>query len=154
VRGYKEEGTTTTPLTWSCRTTSDRFHLVMERSFDRVPKLGQARRISNRLFAKLVEHKRYIEKHGQDLPEIRAWKWEPPSRSVTRTAGKALKRKTAAGALMSSRKQLKGPRSGLGWCSCSTSIIRCSTTTGWSKISAPTCVQESARKNANVTGNR
>jgi xylulose-5-phosphate/fructose-6-phosphate phosphoketolase len=75
VRGYKEEGTTTTPFDMTVRNDIDRFHLVMD-VIDRVPKLGpRAAYAKQALQQKLVEHKEYICEHGQDLPEIRNWKW-------------------------------------------------------------------------------
>ncbi|HYT62200.1 MAG TPA: phosphoketolase family protein [Haliangiales bacterium] len=75
VRGYKEEGTTTTPFDMVVMNDLDRFHLVMD-VIDRVPQLGPgAAYVKQALFDKLVEHKRYIAEHGEDLPEIRAWKW-------------------------------------------------------------------------------
>lgn len=53
----------------------DRFHLVMD-VIDRVPKLGpSAAYIKQLLSEKLVDHKRYIAEHGEDMPEIRNWKW-------------------------------------------------------------------------------
>ena len=55
----------------------DRFHLVMDAIY-RLPQTGddgvQLQRV---LMRKLIEHKQYIEKHGEDLPEIRNWKWQP-----------------------------------------------------------------------------
>jgi len=76
VRGYKEEGTTTTPFDMVVMNDLDRFHLVMD-VIDRVPELGPgAAYVKQALFQKLVEHKRYIAEHGEDLPEIRAWKWQ------------------------------------------------------------------------------
>ncbi len=75
VRGYKEEGTTTTPFDMAVRNEIDRFHLVMD-VIDRVPKLGyQAAHIKQLLRDKLIEHRRYIEQHGLDLPEILNWQW-------------------------------------------------------------------------------
>jgi xylulose-5-phosphate/fructose-6-phosphate phosphoketolase len=56
----------------------DRFHLVMD-TIARLPQTGASgSALAQRLRAKLVEHKRYIEEHGEDLPEIRAWKWGVP----------------------------------------------------------------------------
>jgi xylulose-5-phosphate/fructose-6-phosphate phosphoketolase len=75
VRGYKEEGTTTTPFDMAVRNDLDRFHLVSD-VIDRVPKLGQiAARAKQTIHDKRVEHKEYIAKYGDDLPEIRNWKW-------------------------------------------------------------------------------
>ncbi len=75
VRGYKEEGTITTPFDMTVMNDLDRFHLVMD-VIDRVPQTGdKGRALKSRLQARLIEHRRYIEKHGQDLPEIRDWKW-------------------------------------------------------------------------------
>jgi xylulose-5-phosphate/fructose-6-phosphate phosphoketolase len=76
VRGYKEEGTTTTLFDMFVRNDMDRFHLVMD-VFDRVPKLAdQAAYVKQTLRGKLVEHKEYITTHGEDMPEILEWKWK------------------------------------------------------------------------------
>jgi len=75
VRGYKEEGTITTPFDMTVLNDLDRFHLVMD-VIDRLPQTGEKGHVlKQRLQAKLIEHKQYIEKHGQDMPEIRNWKW-------------------------------------------------------------------------------
>ncbi|OBQ17022.1 phosphoketolase [Anabaena sp. AL93] len=75
VRGYKEEGTTTTPFDMVVMNDLDRFHLVMD-VIDRVPKLGsKAAYVKQQLQDKLIEHKQYIQKHGDDMPEIRDWTW-------------------------------------------------------------------------------
>ncbi|HEU0021019.1 MAG TPA: phosphoketolase, partial [Dehalococcoidia bacterium] len=75
VRGYKEEGTITTPFDMSVLNDLDRFHLVGD-VIDRLPQLGQkAAHISQELRDKLVEHNEYIRRHGEDLPEIRNWRW-------------------------------------------------------------------------------
>ena len=75
VRGYKEEGTITTPFDMTVLNDLDRFHLVMD-TIDRVPQTGEkGRALKQRMEAKLIEHKQYIDQHGQDLPEIRNWKW-------------------------------------------------------------------------------
>jgi len=75
VRGYKEEGTITTPFDMTVLNDLDRFHLVMD-AIDRLPQTGEAGlRLKQRLTEKLVEHKRYIREHGEDLPEIRQWAW-------------------------------------------------------------------------------
>ena len=76
VRGYKEEGTITTPFDMTVLNDLDRFHLVMD-TIDRVPKAGEKGvYLKQQLNDKLIEHKQYINKHGQDMPEIRNWKWE------------------------------------------------------------------------------
>lgn len=75
VRGYKEEGTTTTPFDMVVRNDLDRYHLV-EDVIDRVPKLGyHAAYVKQAMRDRLIEHKEYIAKYGEDLPEIRNWKW-------------------------------------------------------------------------------
>jgi xylulose-5-phosphate/fructose-6-phosphate phosphoketolase len=75
VRGYKEEGTITTPFDMTVLNELDRFHLVMD-TIDRVPEAGpRGAALKQQLEAKLIEHKRYIEQHGVDLPEIRDWTW-------------------------------------------------------------------------------
>ncbi|MBP6601010.1 MAG: phosphoketolase family protein [Verrucomicrobiales bacterium] len=76
VRGYKEEGTITTPFDMTVLNDLDRFHLVMD-TIDRMPQTGdKGRALKEQLKAKLIEHKIYNEKNGQDMPEIRNWKWE------------------------------------------------------------------------------
>lgn len=75
VRGYKEEGTTTTPFDMVVLNTLDRFHLVMDVA-NRVPSLqAQAAHIKQRMRDRLIDHTRYIHQHGEDMPEIRDWKW-------------------------------------------------------------------------------
>jgi xylulose-5-phosphate/fructose-6-phosphate phosphoketolase len=75
VRGYKEEGTITTPFDMTVLNDLDRFHLVIS-ALDRLPQTGEnGLAVKRMLRAKLIEHKRYIEQEGQDLPEIRDWKW-------------------------------------------------------------------------------
>jgi len=75
VRGYKEEGTTTTPFDMVVRNDLDRFHLVQD-VIDRVPKLGYAAAYAKQaLRDKLIEHRQYVTKYGIDMPEIREWKW-------------------------------------------------------------------------------
>ncbi len=83
VRGYKEEGTITTPFDMTVLNDLDRFHLAMD-VVDRVPELGsQGAYLKQALRDKLIEHQQYIREHGQDLPEIRNWEW------ATSSAGKA-----------------------------------------------------------------
>jgi xylulose-5-phosphate/fructose-6-phosphate phosphoketolase len=76
VRGYKEEGTTTTPFDMVVLNDLDRFHLVID-VIERVPKLERvAAHVTQKMRDKLIEHKEYINKYGDDLPEIRNWKWK------------------------------------------------------------------------------
>jgi xylulose-5-phosphate/fructose-6-phosphate phosphoketolase len=75
VRGYKEEGTTTTPFDMTVLNDLDRFHLAGD-VIDRVPRLRNiAAHIKQDLRNKLIQHKRYVIEHGDDMPEIRDWKW-------------------------------------------------------------------------------
>ena len=75
VRGYKEEGTTTTPFDMVVLNDLDRYHLVAD-VIDRVPGLGyRAAHIKQHLRDKLVEHGHYIVEYGEDMPEVRDWKW-------------------------------------------------------------------------------
>ena len=75
VRGYKEEGTTTTPFDMVVRNDLDRFHLMLD-VIDRVPRLGyHAAYAKQAIRDKLIDHKEYITKYGDDLPEIRDWRW-------------------------------------------------------------------------------
>jgi xylulose-5-phosphate/fructose-6-phosphate phosphoketolase len=76
VRGYKEEGTTTTPFDMTVLNNLDRFDLVMD-LIDRVPQLGsRAAYLKQEMRDKLIEHKQYTAKYGEDMPEVRDWKWE------------------------------------------------------------------------------
>ncbi len=75
VRGYKEEGTTTTPFDMLVRNEMDRYHLVQD-AIDRVPKLGaMAAYVRQEVRDKLIAHKQYIDRYGEDMPEIRQWQW-------------------------------------------------------------------------------
>jgi len=76
VRGYKEEGTITTPFDMTVLNDLDRFHLAAD-TIDRLPQLGaRAAAAKQALRAKLAEHREYIVRHGEDLPEIRSWRWQ------------------------------------------------------------------------------
>ncbi|MFE8070450.1 phosphoketolase family protein [Marinobacteraceae bacterium S3BR75-40.1] len=82
VRGYKEEGSTTTPFDMAVQNDIDRFHLVAD-VVDRVPQLGyRAAWLKQLMQGKRTEHRQYIRQHGQDMPEIREWQWgqKPSSR--------------------------------------------------------------------------
>jgi xylulose-5-phosphate/fructose-6-phosphate phosphoketolase len=75
VRGYKEEGTTTTPFDMVVMNDLDRFNLADD-VIDRVPRFSNtAAHVKQMLHNKLIEHKQYIAEHGDDMPEIRDWKW-------------------------------------------------------------------------------
>ena len=75
VRGYKEEGTTTTPFDMVVRNDLDRFHLVMD-VIDRVPGLGyRAAHLRQLMRDKRTEHREYITRRGEDMPEVRDWVW-------------------------------------------------------------------------------
>jgi xylulose-5-phosphate/fructose-6-phosphate phosphoketolase len=75
VRGYKEEGTTTTPFDMTVLNDLDRFHLAGD-VIDRVPGLAEhAAGLKEKLRARLIEHKIYVGRYGEDMPEIRDWKW-------------------------------------------------------------------------------
>ena len=75
VHGYKEEGTTTTPFDMTVLNELDRFHLV-EAVVDRVPRLGNIAAYAKQAVRdKLVDHRQHIARYGEDLPEIRDWRW-------------------------------------------------------------------------------
>jgi xylulose-5-phosphate/fructose-6-phosphate phosphoketolase len=75
VRGYKEEGTITTAFDMTVLNDLDRFHLVID-TINRLPQTGsQGVYLKQQLQDKLIEHKHYIEKYGEDMPEVRNWAW-------------------------------------------------------------------------------
>ncbi len=75
VRGYKEEGTITTPFDMTVLNDLDRFHLVMD-VIDRLPQTGaDGADLKSLLTQKLIEHRHYINQHGEDMPEVRNWRW-------------------------------------------------------------------------------
>jgi xylulose-5-phosphate/fructose-6-phosphate phosphoketolase len=76
VRGYKEEGTTTTPFDMAVLNDLDRFDLVSD-VIDRVPKLGPVAAYAKQAMRdKLIEHREYVYAYGEDMPEIRNWRWQ------------------------------------------------------------------------------
>ncbi|MFM9267729.1 phosphoketolase [Tychonema sp. BBK16] len=96
VRGYKEEGTTTTPFDMVVMNDLDRFHLVGD-VLDRVPKLSYAAAYGKQAMRdKLIDHREYITKHGDDMPEIRDWKW-PHAGAVSSEKPKETKDPTVVG---------------------------------------------------------
>ncbi len=77
VRGYKEEGSTTTPFDMTVRNELSRFHLA-SMAIDRIPRLrDRSARVKDVIANKLIEHREYISSYGEDLPEIRDWVWSP-----------------------------------------------------------------------------
>ena len=85
VRGYKEEGTTTTPFDMVVLNDLDRFHLV-EDVIDRLPQLGsRAAYFKQAIHEKLIEHKEYIARYGDDLPAIADWRWGSRARGGARS---------------------------------------------------------------------
>ncbi|MFP5041463.1 phosphoketolase [Parasediminibacterium sp. JCM 36343] len=77
VRGYKEEGTITTPFDLRVQNDIDRFHLVID-VVDRLPQLGsKGAYLKQQMQDKLIAHKLYVHEHGRDMPEILNWKWAP-----------------------------------------------------------------------------
>jgi len=89
VRGYKEEGTTTTPFDMVVLNDLDRFHLVSD-VIDRVPGLGaRAAYAQQAIGERLIEHKQYITTYGEDMPDIRNWRWSPAT-AEKRRRGKSV----------------------------------------------------------------
>ena len=76
VRGYKEEGTTTTALDMMVLNNMDRFQLALD-AINRIPRLaGEREKASQRYWADIERHKLYVSEHGQDLPDVRDWRWK------------------------------------------------------------------------------
>ena len=91
MRGYKEEGTTTTPFDMMVLNDLDRFHLA-EDVIDRVPQLrARAAYAKQAIRDKLIDHQHYIAKHGDDMPEIQEWRW-----GADKKGAKRARRDTAA----------------------------------------------------------
>lgn len=85
VRGFIEEGTTTTPFDMTVLNELDRFHLALS-AIDRVPGLkDRVPGIIRMLREKLTEHDRYVRQHGEDMPEVRDWKWSNSPQSADQT---------------------------------------------------------------------
>jgi xylulose-5-phosphate/fructose-6-phosphate phosphoketolase len=77
VRGYKEEGAITTPFDMAVLNEMDRFHLVQD-AIDRLPQLGgRGDHLKQLMRDKLVDHREYIYRRGEDMPEVLNWKWKP-----------------------------------------------------------------------------
>jgi xylulose-5-phosphate/fructose-6-phosphate phosphoketolase len=75
VRGFKEEGTTTTPFDMVVRNDLDRFQLATD-VINRVPRLATVGAYAKQAFRdRFIEHRQYIEQYGEDTPEIRDWTW-------------------------------------------------------------------------------
>jgi len=86
VRGYKEEGTTTTPFDMTVLNELDRFHLVID-AIERVPRLeSRAANLIQTMREKLIAHRQYINTYGDDMPEVKNWKWGA-TRHIERTSG-------------------------------------------------------------------
>ena len=82
VRGYNEEGTTTTPFDMVVLNRLDRFHLAMD-VIERVPGLGsKTAHVQQHFRNKLIEHRNYVDQHGEDMPEIQNWSW--PNKTTIR----------------------------------------------------------------------
>jgi xylulose-5-phosphate/fructose-6-phosphate phosphoketolase len=77
VRGYREEGTTTTPFDMVVLNNLDRYQLALD-AIRRIPRLAsELQKATDRYWATMERHKLYVSEHGEDMPEVRDWKWAP-----------------------------------------------------------------------------
>ena len=75
VRGYKDEGTTTTPFDMAVLNNLDRFQLALD-AIMRIPRLaGEVRKATDRYWTTMERHKLYVSEHGEDMPEVSRWRW-------------------------------------------------------------------------------
>jgi len=87
VHGYREEGTTTTPFDMTVLNELDRYHLAID-AMARVPRLRNRGARTEQLFRDtLIEHRRYVDRYGEDLPEIRDWRWSAASTAASSSCG-------------------------------------------------------------------
>jgi xylulose-5-phosphate/fructose-6-phosphate phosphoketolase len=97
VRGYKEEGTTTTPFDMCVLNELDRFHLVDD-VIDRLPQLGsRAAYAKQAIRDKLMDHKQYVRRYGDDMPEIRDWRWGEKTGAGSSDGKEAKPRRSSTG---------------------------------------------------------
>jgi xylulose-5-phosphate/fructose-6-phosphate phosphoketolase len=83
VRGYKEEGTTTTPFDMVVMNDMDRFHLVMD-VIDRVPRLvGRGAQLRQRMVDTRSRHRAWVREYGEDMPEVSNWRWPQPGQQLS-----------------------------------------------------------------------
>jgi xylulose-5-phosphate/fructose-6-phosphate phosphoketolase len=86
VRGYKEEGTITTPFDMAVLNDLDRFHLASD-AIERLPQLGsRAAYLKQYLVDQLNEHRSYIRRNGEDMPSIKNWRWTASTKTTKTTA--------------------------------------------------------------------
>jgi xylulose-5-phosphate/fructose-6-phosphate phosphoketolase len=95
VHGFREEGTTTTPFDMVCLNQADRFHLAIA-ALRRLPQLaGKADAVIAMLEEKLARHHAYIREHGEDMPEIRDWRWGGQARPQEAISNLPLRRRAS-----------------------------------------------------------